>query len=83
MCTFILADQSLVKGEMVRFNKVRIGSYEEKNPLFVVMNDLSDDVIIGAKLMQRLGITLDLPNERIKLEGKVMKTSRESHSAGQ
>lgn len=31
------------------------------------MEDLIEDVIIGVALMQKLGITLDLPNERLEV----------------
>lgn len=67
----ILADRSIVKAERVRFKGIRIKNRKEISPIFVIMDDLLEDVIIGVELMQALGIVLDIPNERIKFRDKL------------
>jgi len=60
-----LADGRSLNVESVRFKELHIPQITIKNPLFLVMDNLSWDVIIGAELMQKEGIVLDPPNEKI------------------
>ena len=61
----ILADGSITHGEMVVFREIRINGYSLKEVEFVIMNDLTEDAIIGVHLMQKLGINLEPQNKRI------------------
>lgn len=61
----ILADESKIKGEMIRFKELVIEDSSEKSPEFVVMENLLDDVIIGVHMMQKLSIILDPLSEKI------------------
>jgi len=61
----ILANGDIATGERVRFKEIRIKERSSKEPSFVIMENLIEDIIIGVELMQQLGITLDPPNERI------------------
>lgn len=68
----ILADGSIVKGEKVRFKEIKIKNCCGKDPEFVIMDDLIDDVIIGVHLMQSLDIRLDPPGETIETTRNLM-----------
>lgn len=59
----ILADGRAVKGDRVHFKEMEMGSQTVTEPAFVMMEDLSWDIIIGAALMQEIGVVLDLPRE--------------------
>ena len=61
----ILANGDIAIGERVRFKEIRIKKRSVKEPSFVIMESLIEDIIIGVELMQKLGITLDPPNEKI------------------
>jgi len=61
----ILANGNIAVGERVRFKEIRIKERSAKEPRFVIMEDLIEDVIIGVELMQKLGITLDPLDEKI------------------
>lgn len=63
----ILANGSLSTGDWVRFKEIRIEEVSLQEPLFVVMDNLTWDVIIGVELMQTLGLILDPPKERVIL----------------
>ena len=63
----ILANGAIAVGEKVKFKTIHIKGGTVKEPEFVIMEDLSEDAIIGVGLMQKLGITLDPPNERIDI----------------
>jgi len=64
----ILADGSISVGEKVRFKELHIKDLRAKEPEFVVMEDLIEDVIIGVHLMQELVISLDPPNGKIEMK---------------
>lgn len=64
-CKARLATESTVDGQRVRFKQIKIDKCQEEEPLFVIIDSLSEDVIIGAYQMQKFGIVLDLTNERI------------------
>ncbi len=66
----ILANGSNVPGDWVRFREVRIVDAYLKNPLFIVVEDLTWDIIIGVELMQTLGVVIDPPNERLLISNK-------------
>ena len=61
----ILANNSIVEGEKIRFEEIKIKDFSEKEPEFVIMDNLYEDVIIGAYLMQRFGINLDFSNDKL------------------
>lgn len=61
----ILATGDIAPGERIRFKQINIGGLILNNPSFVIMENLSEHAIIGAEVMQDLGISLDLPEERI------------------
>ena len=63
----ILANGNIAVGERVRFKEIHVKECSVKEPRFVIMENLIEDIIIGVKLMQKLGITLDPPNERINI----------------
>lgn len=63
----ILANGEIAVGERVRFKEIRIKEHGVNEPRFVIMENLIEDMIIGVALMQKLGITLDLPNERLEV----------------
>jgi len=63
----VLADLSETKGERIRFKELLIKDQSEKEPVFIVMENLSDDVIIGVHSMQRLHINPDPTSERISI----------------
>lgn len=60
----ILANTDEILGEKVKFKKIHIKERSFEDPEFIVMEKLFVDAIIGSKLMQKLGIILDLPNKR-------------------
>ncbi len=64
----VLADGTLSPGERVRFKSVMIDKRVEFEPEFVLMENLIEDAIIGVWTMQKLGIRLDPPRERIEVE---------------
>ena len=45
--------------KVIRFKKLVIKDVTEKESMFIMMEDLLDDVIIGVNSMQRLGINPD------------------------
>lgn len=61
----ILANTDITIGERVRFKKIYIKERSFEEPEFIIMEKLFVEAIIGANLMQKLGIILDLPNKRI------------------
>lgn len=61
----ILADGSESHGERVVFKEIEIGGHVLKEVEFVLLNNMTEDAIVGAPLMQKFNITLDLPNEKI------------------
>jgi predicted aspartyl protease len=63
----LLADGSEAKGERIRFKELLIQGLSEKEPEFIVMENLLDDVIIGVQLMQRLSISPDPTSEKISI----------------
>ena len=62
-----LGDASITKGEVIRFKELVIEDLSEKEPKFIVMENLSDEVIIGVDSMQRLGISPDPLSEKISI----------------
>jgi hypothetical protein len=63
----ILANGHIAIGERVRFKEIRIREHNFNEPYFVIMENLIEDVIVGVDLMQRLGVILDPPNEKIHI----------------
>jgi predicted aspartyl protease len=63
----ILADMSESKGEKIKFKELRIKSLSEKEPEFIIMDNLLEDVIIGVYLMQKLYISPDPSIEKITI----------------
>jgi len=63
----LLADESTAKGVRVRFKELRMRGRVVANPQFVVLENLVEDMIIGAGFMQEFGIVLDPPNESLVL----------------
>lgn len=63
----ILADGSLAKGSRIVFREIHIQHLSLPQPSFVMMDARTYELIIGAELMQTLGITLDFPRERVIL----------------
>lgn len=63
----IMANQDITSGEAVKFKEVIVQGRNFSEPAFVIMDSLLEDAIIGAQLMQQLGISLDLPNERMSV----------------
>jgi len=63
----ILADMRESKGEKIRFKELRIKSLSEKEPEFIIMDNLLEDVIIGVYLMQKLCISPDPLIEKITI----------------
>lgn len=63
----LLADGSETKGERIRFKELVIKDLSEKEPEFIMMENLLEDVIIGVHLMQRLRINPDPLSEKISI----------------
>jgi hypothetical protein len=63
----VLADESTAKGVRVRFKELRMRGRVVANPQFVILENLVEDMIIGAGFMQEFGIVLDPPNESLVL----------------
>lgn len=70
----ILADGRFKKVDWVRFKEVYVNGITIKEPKFLIMKDLTWDAIIGAELMQQVGIILDTKNEKIVFKRKVNKS---------
>ena len=66
----ILADGRFKKVDWVRFKEVHVNGIIIKEPKFLIMKDLTWDAIIGAELMQQVGIILDTQNEKIVFKSK-------------
>ena len=49
---FMLADNTNTKGSIVKFDQVIIEGLRIKEPYFVILDNLLEDVIIGTQLMQ-------------------------------
>ena len=64
----ILANGDIAVGERIRFKEIRIKERSVNEPRFVIMENLIEDVIIGVELMQKLGITLNPPDEKIGIK---------------
>ena len=62
----ILANGKIEEGTRVRFKLLKIKDKIIEEPQIVVMDNLVEDAIIGALHMQKLGLKLDIPNERIE-----------------
>jgi len=61
-----LGDNRLKKTEFIEFPKLIIDNVSVEKPEMAVMKGLPCDVIIGAYLMQRVGINLNLTEEQIE-----------------
>ena len=66
----ILADGRTTPADMIRFREIDIEGMKIIEPRFLVMKNLSWDVIIGTELMQQLGIILDMHSDKILLHKK-------------
>lgn len=64
----ILADESEVDGEKVWFKELCINNLNVKEPKFIVMENLIEDIIIGVHLMQELGIRLNPRSKKIQVK---------------
>lgn len=64
----IFADGRQVNGEKVRFKELYINTINIKEPEFIVMEDLTEDAIIGVKLMQEFGIIPNPLSEKIEMK---------------
>lgn len=65
--TAILADGSESEGERVGFRELRIRNIIIKEPRFVVMENLIEDMILGIHLMQAHSISLNPYSETIEI----------------
>ncbi|MHC1584641.1 MAG: aspartyl protease family protein [Candidatus Syntropharchaeia archaeon] len=63
----ILANSKIEEGICVRFKELKINGKTIKEPQIIIMDNLVEDAIIGALHMQKLGVKLDIPNEKINL----------------
>lgn len=50
--SFFMANESITKGDIVRFNELRIDNLRIRDPIFVILDQLVDDAIVGTQLMQ-------------------------------
>lgn len=66
----ILANGNLIPGDWVRFKEVHIADVCLKDPLFIIVDDLTWDIIIGVELMQKLGVVVDPPHEKLFISEK-------------
>ena len=76
----ILANGDIALGEKVRFKAVNIKEHKVIEPEFIIMDNLTEDSIIGVNLMQRLRVTLDLSNEEIDTKFKHNEGSNEKRN---
>ena len=65
----ILANGKIEDGVRVRFKTLKIKGKTIEEPQIVIMDNLVEDVIVGALHMQALKLKLDIPNERIESNG--------------
>ena len=61
----ILANGQPVRGQIIGFDKIHINGRPFRNPRFVIMEDMIDDIIIGVHLMQQMRLKLDPFRHRI------------------
>ncbi len=62
---FFLADQRTTRGDVVVFESLLIENIVIKNPVFIILDNLVDDAIIGTQLMQNLGATINMRKDSI------------------
>jgi hypothetical protein len=62
----ILANGKIEEGARVRFKTLKIKDKALESPQIVIVDDLVEDVIVGALHMQKLKLKLDVPNEKIE-----------------
>jgi hypothetical protein len=61
----IFANGQYLTGDCVRFKEIHIKKLSLQEPSFTIVDDLTSDVIIGAEIMQQLGIILDPKKENL------------------
>ena len=66
----ILANGQCLTGDWVKFKGIRIKKLSLQEPSFIIMDNLTWDVIIGAEIMQQLGIILDPKKEKVVIQLK-------------
>lgn len=64
----IMANGELAPGVMVKFKELRINEHTINEPSFVVMENMYEYAIIGAELMQELGVVLDPRNHELSIK---------------
>ena len=64
----IVANGTLCMSDSVVFNLLKVNEHKIHDPIFIIMDGLPEDAIIGVKLMQELGIILDLSSEEVVLK---------------
>ena len=66
-----LANGHIESCEVIKFREIRIKNHSIEMPEFLVMDNLTEDVIIGARLMQEMKILLNPPNHSIIIRHSV------------
>src|SRR5438445_551430 len=62
---FFMADETTTKGDVVKFDMLKIENMKIKEPIFVILDNLVDEAIIGTHLMQVLGLKIDMKSDKI------------------
>ena len=62
---FFMADHTTTLGEVVKFDKIIIDGLKIKDPIFVILETLVEDAIIGTRLMQDYSAILRLGEDTI------------------
>jgi hypothetical protein len=56
--------------DAVVFNSIQFKSQSIKNPIFIVLDNSGEDMILGAPFMQEIGLLLDFVTDKIYLGPK-------------
>lgn len=64
----IMANGELAPGVGIRFKELRINGHTVSEPGFVVMENMYEYAIVGAELMQELGVILDPRNHELTIK---------------
>ena len=64
------ADNTRKSRDGVAFNKIFFKSQSLINPIFVVIDEAREDMILGAPFMQDMGLMLDFVSDKIYLGPK-------------
>jgi hypothetical protein len=62
----ILANSTITRGSKVRFESLSVRGLQVHDPEAILLDELTDEAIVGVKVMQELGISVSPPREQIE-----------------